>query len=168
MGKRTRSSSCKNDGESKKGDTMVVVGSTPTNHNDNENDGMASSETLDCSSAAAALVTVASILSFRNVWATGYGCSKTALHYLAEAHRRYLGGGDNIYNTLVIGVYPGAIDTDMNAKYDYKKYSSASVANELMIALKEGKEHLFPDPYAKKHINDYLERTNTTLQQQQQ
>ena len=158
--KTTSSSNCENDDKNKTNKKKSV---RSTNNDDDE------SETDDYSSAsAAALVTVASILSFRNVWATGYGCSKTALHYLTDAHRRDLGGDDNEYNTLVIGVYPGAIDTDMNAKYEYKKYSSASVADELMIALKEGKEHLFPDPYAKKHINDFLKRSNNTLQQQQQ
>ena len=118
------------------------------------------SERKENGSCAAALVTVASILSFRNVWACGYGSSKAAVHYLTDAHRRDLGG-----NTLVIGVYPGAIDTDMNSKYEFKKYSPSSVAHELLAALKEGKEHLFPDPYSKKWVNDYLERTNKSLKQ---
>lgn len=112
-------------------------------------------------SCAAALVTVVSILSFRNVWACGYGSSKAALHYLTDAHRRDLGE-----NTLVIGVYPGAIDTDMNSKYEFKKYSPASVADELLVALAEGKEHLFPDPYSKKWVNDYLEKADKALKQE--
>jgi len=111
---------------------------------------------------SAALVNVASILSFRNVWAAGYGSSKAALHYFTEAQRRDLAD----YGTLVMGVYPGAIDTDMNAKYAFKKHAPASVARELMVALGEGTEHLFPDPYSKKWINDYLEQTNTALKQE--
>jgi len=132
-----------------------------TNENDNDN-VQNENGSYSCS---AALVNVASILSFRNIWATGYGSSKAALHYLTDAHRRDLNPGGDHNNTLVIGVYPGAIDTDMNAKYEFLKYSPASVADELMNALRQGKEHLFPDPYSKKWVNEYLERTNKALTQ---
>lgn len=112
-------------------------------------------------SCSAALVTVASILSFRNVWACGYGSSKAAVHYLTDAHRRDLGPN----NVLVIGVYPGAINTDMNSKYEFPKTPPSTVASELLIALREGKEHLFPDPYAKKRINEYLESAIKSFKQ---
>jgi len=113
-------------------------------------------------SCSAALVNNASINSFlQNPMATGYGCSKAAVHYLTDALRRDLGE-----NTLVIGVYPGAIDTDMLAKYDgFEKLAPVSVAVELLDALKEGKEHIFPA--SKKYINMVLEQYNKDLKQEE-
>ena len=79
---------------------------------------------------------------------------------MTDAHRRDLGE-----NALVIGVYPGPIDTDMSKDLDMEKFMSASVADELLDALNEGKEHVFRDPVSKKLINEFLEETNATLKQ---
>lgn len=114
-------------------------------------------------SCSAALVNNASINSFlQNPMATGYGCSKAAVHYLTDALRRDLGE-----NTLVIGVYPGAIDTEMIAKFDgFDKLAPVAVAVELLDALKEGKEHIFPA--SKKYINLCLEKSNKDLKQEEE
>lgn len=116
----------------------------------------------DNGSCGAALVTVGSIASFVNFPnVTGYGCSKAAAHYLTDAHRRDLGE-----NTLVMGMYPGPIDTDMLKKHkSFTKYTPSSVADELLVALEEGKENVFPDPNSKKWINMFLEQTNEALHQ---
>jgi short-subunit dehydrogenase len=114
-------------------------------------------------SCSTALVTVGSIASFLNFdKAHGYGASKAAAHYLTDAHRRDLGD-----NTLVIGIYPGPIETDMTSRWDaaIEKATPASVADELLQALKEGKEHVFPDPKSKKAINHFLEQQNKALRQ---
>jgi NAD(P)-dependent dehydrogenase (short-subunit alcohol dehydrogenase family) len=112
-------------------------------------------------SCSAALVTVASITSFFNLeLASGYGASKAAVHYLTDAHRRDLGE-----NALVVGLYPGPIETDMTTSWDTEKATPASVAGELLAALKGGKEHVFPDPVAKKWINEFLEHQNEALRQ---
>lgn len=114
-------------------------------------------------SCSAALVTVGSISAFNNFeLASGYGASKAAAHYLTDAHRRDLGN-----NTLVIGIYPGPIETDMTSSWDaaIEKATPSSVADELLAALKDGKEHVFPDPKSKERINIYLDKQNKALRQ---
>ena len=77
---------------------------------------------------------------------------------MTDAHRRDLGE-----NALVIGVYPGPIDTDMSKDLVMEKFTPTAVADELL--LNEGKEHVFRDPVSKKLINEFLEETNATLKQ---
>lgn len=115
----------------------------------------------DDGSCGAALVNVNSITSFLgNPFCYTYGCSKAAAHLLTEAHRSTLGD-----NTFVMGLYPGPIDTDMMAEADMVKFTPASVASAVLEGLKEGREHVFPDPGSKSMINNWLDETTADLKQ---
>jgi NAD(P)-dependent dehydrogenase (short-subunit alcohol dehydrogenase family) len=89
-----------------------------------------------------AVVNVASIASLVNFPpAPTYSASKAAAHSLTQAQRRDLGN-----TTLVVGVYPGPIETDMSDGLPFDKVSPSSVADAIVEALMEGKEDVFPDP----------------------
>lgn len=91
-----------------------------------------------------AVVNVASIASLINFPpAPSYSASKAAVHSLTQAQRRDLGN-----KTLVVGVYPGPIDTDMASDLPFDKVSPPSVADAIVEALEEGTEDVFPDPMA--------------------
>ena len=90
-----------------------------------------------------ALVNINSITSFVNVSAGGtYSASKAAAHSLTQAQRR------DLKNTLVIGVYPGPIDTAMADGLDTDKTPPTAVATAVVEALMKGTEDVFPDPAA--------------------
>ena len=51
-------------------------------------------------------------------------------------------------NTLVTGVYPGPIDTDMAKALPFDKATPESVAVAVYEAIANGEEDVFPDPFA--------------------
>ncbi|KAI2491276.1 hypothetical protein MHU86_23295 [Fragilaria crotonensis] len=78
-----------------------------------------------------AVVNVASIASFINFNIAGtYSASKAAIHSLTQAQRRDFG-----HETLVIGVYPGPIDTDMADGLPFDKTPPSAVASAIVDAL---------------------------------
>jgi NAD(P)-dependent dehydrogenase (short-subunit alcohol dehydrogenase family) len=88
-----------------------------------------------------ALVNINSISSFVNFpLAATYSATKAAAHSLTQAQRR------DFPNTLVIGVYPGPIDTDMADGVPMDKTPPSTVATETIDALLNGTEYVFPDP----------------------
>jgi len=90
-----------------------------------------------------ALVNLSSIASFVNFSIAGtYSASKAASHSLTQAQRR------DLKNTLVVGVYPGPIDTDMADGIDMEKTPPSAVASAIVDALLQGPEDVFPDPTA--------------------
>jgi NAD(P)-dependent dehydrogenase (short-subunit alcohol dehydrogenase family) len=90
-----------------------------------------------------ALVNINSIVSLVNYPAGGtYSASKAASHSLTQAQRR------DLKNTLVIGVYPGPIDTAMADGMDSEKTPPSAVASAIIDALLNGTEDVFPDPIA--------------------
>jgi short-subunit dehydrogenase len=90
-----------------------------------------------------AFININSIASFVNFPLGGtYSASKAAAHSLTQAQRR------DLSNTLVIGVYPGPIDTDMADDIPMDKTPPSTVANEVVNALQKGIEDVFPDPTA--------------------
>jgi NAD(P)-dependent dehydrogenase (short-subunit alcohol dehydrogenase family) len=90
-----------------------------------------------------AVVNVASIASYVNFPLGGtYSASKAALHSLTAAQRR------DLKNSLVVGLYPGPIDTDMARDLPFEKTTPSAVAQAVMDALKTGTEDVFPDPMA--------------------
>jgi NAD(P)-dependent dehydrogenase (short-subunit alcohol dehydrogenase family) len=93
---------------------------------------------------ASAVVNVNSIASLVNFPAGGtYSASKAAAHSLTQAQRRDLPG------SLVVGVYPGPVDTDMAKDLEgMPKASPRSVADEIVAALAGGTEDVYPDPVA--------------------
>jgi NAD(P)-dependent dehydrogenase (short-subunit alcohol dehydrogenase family) len=91
-----------------------------------------------------ALVNINSILSFINMSACAtYSASKAGTHSLTQAQRR------DLPNSLVVGVYPGLIDTDMADGIPMDKTPPSTVANAVMEALSNGTEDLLPDPQSK-------------------
>jgi len=74
-----------------------------------------------------------------------YSTTKAALHSLTQSTRLMLQG----QGTLVVGVYPGPVDTDMAATLTIPKASAASVANTILDGLELGLEEIYPDPMSK-------------------
>jgi NAD(P)-dependent dehydrogenase (short-subunit alcohol dehydrogenase family) len=90
-----------------------------------------------------AIVNVASIASLINFPQGGtYSASKAAAHSLTQAQRRELP------QTLVVGVYPGPIDTDMAKSVDLEKTTPETVGKAVVNALANSQEDLYPDPMA--------------------
>jgi NAD(P)-dependent dehydrogenase (short-subunit alcohol dehydrogenase family) len=88
-----------------------------------------------------ALVNINSIGSYVSFpMAATYSASKAAAHSLTQAQRR------DLLNTLVIGVYPGPIDTDMGDELDMDKTPPSTVATKIVDSLSDGTEDVFPDP----------------------
>ena len=73
--------------------------------------------------------------------AATYSISKAAVHSLTQGMRAELAQN----NTLVMGVYPGAIDTEMAAALEMEKDTPENVAKNIVDALENGNEDLFPD-----------------------
>lgn len=88
------------------------------------------------------ILSISALCSF--AFAPGYSASKAAGHSLTQALRAELAK----QNTLVIGVYPGPIDTDMAKNLPFDKASPESVATQVFEALASGEEDVFPDPFA--------------------
>jgi NAD(P)-dependent dehydrogenase (short-subunit alcohol dehydrogenase family) len=91
-----------------------------------------------------ALVNINSIASFISMPDDDtYSASKAASHSLTQAQRR------DLPNSLVVGVYPGFVDTDMVDGMDVDKTPPSAIANAVMEALSKGTEDLLPDPNSK-------------------
>ncbi|WP_421919259.1 SDR family NAD(P)-dependent oxidoreductase [Marinifilum sp.] len=94
----------------------------------------------------AAIVNVASVLGLASMPFSGtYSASKAAVHSITQGMRGELTNS----NVLVMGVYPGPIETDMTRDLDMDKDSPQNVANDIVNALKEGSEYVFPDVMSK-------------------
>jgi NAD(P)-dependent dehydrogenase (short-subunit alcohol dehydrogenase family) len=92
-------------------------------------------------SAVVNLSSIASLVNFPG-FAT-YSASKAASHSLTQAQRRELP------NTLVVGVLPGPIDTDMAENLPFDKEPPSVVAEAIIDALKNGAEDIYPDAMAR-------------------
>mmetsp|Transcript_1183 Transcript_1183/g.3055 ORF Transcript_1183/g.3055 Transcript_1183/m.3055 type:complete len:275 (-) Transcript_1183:79-903(-) len=101
-----------------------------------------SDENKNKNEKGSAVVNVNSIASFVNfpVSAT-YSASKAASHSLTQAQRREL-----CDSTVVVGVYPGPIDTDMADGLEMDKSPTSLVVDAMIDALETGEvEDVFPD-----------------------
>jgi NAD(P)-dependent dehydrogenase (short-subunit alcohol dehydrogenase family) len=87
------------------------------------------------------LGSVASLVSFP-MFQT-YSASKAAVHSLTQALRVAMP------QTLVVGVYPGPIDTDMAEEIPFEKTAPGDVASAVLDAVESGAEEVFPDPMSK-------------------
>ena len=95
------------------------------------------------SSKGSAIVNLNSITSLVNFpGAATYSASKAASHSLTQAQRR------DLPNSLVIGVYPGPIDTDLAVNLPFDKEPPSAVAEAIIDALKNGTEDIYPDAMA--------------------
>jgi NAD(P)-dependent dehydrogenase (short-subunit alcohol dehydrogenase family) len=91
-----------------------------------------------------AIVNLNSILSLVNFPGVAtYSASKAASHSLTQAQRR------DLPNSLVIGAYPGPIDTDMVVNFPVDKETPSVVAEAIIDALKNGTEDIYPDAMAR-------------------
>lgn len=88
------------------------------------------------------ILSVAALSSF--AFAPGYSASKAAGRSLTQALRVELGG----QNTLVSGVFPGPVDTDMAKNVPMDKVSPDSVAIHVYEEIAKGSEDIYPDPFA--------------------
>ena len=93
--------------------------------------------------AIANVLSVAGRVNFP--FAPTYSTSKAAGHSLTQGQRAVLAG----QNTLVCGIYPGPIDTDMTAGMTVEKGSTEEVAIAVFEGLAQGTEEIFTDNMAR-------------------
>lgn len=90
-----------------------------------------------------AIVNLLSILSHVNMPLAGsYSATKAAAFSLTQALRA------GLPKTLVIGVMPPFVDTDMIARITAQKMAPSDVAADVVTALREGIEDVYPGPAA--------------------
>jgi NAD(P)-dependent dehydrogenase (short-subunit alcohol dehydrogenase family) len=110
----------------------------------------------------AAIVNVASVLGLASMPVAGtYSASKAAVHSITQGMRGELLNS----NILVMGVYPGPIDTDMTRDLDMDKDSPQNVAKDIIKGLKAGDEYVFPDMMSKQVGELYLTEPITVEKQ---
>jgi NAD(P)-dependent dehydrogenase (short-subunit alcohol dehydrogenase family) len=73
-----------------------------------------------------------------------YSATKAALHSLTQSTRQLL----QAQGTRVVEVYPGPVETDMAADLTVPKASAASVAHAILDGIEQGREDIYPDPFA--------------------
>ena len=88
------------------------------------------------------ILSVAGLINFP--FAPTYSCSKAAGHSLTQGQRTVMAG----QNTLVCGVYPGPIETDMTADMKMDKGSPEEVATNVFEGIANGEEDIFSDTFA--------------------
>lgn len=89
-----------------------------------------------------AIVNISSLAGLGNMpMAATYSVSKAAVHSITQGMRAELA----LKNALVMGVYPGPIDTDMAAGLPMEKDSPENVAKNIVDGLVNGQEDVFPD-----------------------
>jgi len=93
-----------------------------------------------------AIVNISSILGRVAMPGMGSLCaSKAALLSLTQGIRGELAK----QGTLVVGVFPGPMDTDMAAGYNGPKLSPADAARAIVDGLTNGTEDVYPDDFSK-------------------
>lgn len=109
-----------------------------------------------------AIVNISSLAGIGNMpMCATYSVSKAAVHSMTQGMRAELSADNN----LVVGVYPGPIDTDMAANLEMDKDSPENVANAIVTGLKEGKEDIYPDTLAVQFGALYLNNPKEVEQQ---
>jgi NAD(P)-dependent dehydrogenase (short-subunit alcohol dehydrogenase family) len=93
--------------------------------------------------AVVVLNSIASLVNFTILG--GYSASKAALHSVTQNLRVELGK----QGTLVTGVYPGPIDTEMAEPLEMPKEQPSAVAEATIAGLAAGDEEVFPDAMAR-------------------
>lgn len=92
-----------------------------------------------------AIVNLNSVASHVNFPLLGsYSASKAASHSLTQGVRAELAA----QGTLVAGVYPGPIDTDMASHLPMDKTPPSHVARAVLDGIEAGEEDIYPDPVA--------------------
>ncbi len=70
-----------------------------------------------------------------------YAATKAAINSMTQSVRAEL----KAQGTRVIAVYPGPIDTEMNARFAIEKETSQNAAREILKGIESGAEEVFPD-----------------------
>ncbi len=92
------------------------------------------------------IVNIISIAGFANMPLLGtYSVSKAAIHSITQGMRGEMASK----NTQVIGVYPGAMDTDMTDGWDMDKANTTVVAQNILAGIENGINDIFPDNQSK-------------------
>lgn len=101
---------------------------------------------IQAQNTGAAIATVSSVVGVGNMpMANGYSASKAAVHSMIQGLRGELQDS----SVLVSGIYPGPIDTDMTKGFaDVEKDSPEVLARNVVLALEQGEEDIFPDSMA--------------------
>lgn len=108
------------------------------------------------------IINISSLAGLANMpMAATYSISKAAVHSISQGMRAEL--VDN--NTLVIGVYPGPIDTDMAASLEMEKDSPENAARTIVAGLNEGIEDIYPDVMSKQAGEFYATSPKAVEQQ---
>ncbi len=95
------------------------------------------------SNGGGAIANLSSIAAYVNFPALGsYSASKAAVHSLTQGVRAELAA----QKTLVVGVYPGPVDTSMAAGIPMDKTSPNVVAQVVLDGIETGQEDIYPDP----------------------
>ncbi len=91
----------------------------------------------------AAIATVSSVVGLGNMpVANGYSASKAAVHSMIQGLRGELSDSP----VLVVGIYPGPIDTDMTKDFEgVPKDTPELLAKNVVEQLAKGEEDIFPD-----------------------
>ena len=90
-----------------------------------------------------AIVNMSSIAAHVNFPMLGsYSASKAAVHSLTQGVRAELAA----QGTLVVGVYPGPVDTEMAANFPMDKTAPNAVAQTVLDGVDSGEEDIYPDP----------------------
>ncbi|MFK7772478.1 MAG: SDR family oxidoreductase [Saprospiraceae bacterium] len=104
-------------------------------------------------SESAAIVSISSVAGLANMpLISTYSASKAAVHSIVQGLRGELSDS----NVLVCGVYPGPIDTDMAKGIEMEKDSPENVARNILQAIEEGVEDVFPDAMSKQVGAGYM------------
>ncbi|MFA5984942.1 MAG: SDR family oxidoreductase [Methylococcaceae bacterium] len=105
------------------------------------------------------LLSIASVVGIPSI--SSYCASKAALHGLTQGMRAEL----KAQGTLVVGVYPGPIDTDMAAGIEMEKFPPLDVANRTLTAIENNQEDVYTDPVAE-HVFSGLSAPLKAIEQQ--
>ena len=96
-------------------------------------------------SSSAAVINISSIAGISNFPTLGpYSASKAAVHSFTQGLRAEL----RKTNIVVVGVYPGPVDTDMTRDFEMAKAAPADVAAIILSGLENGVEDVFPDAFS--------------------
>ena len=92
------------------------------------------------------LVNISSVAGLVGIPLFGtYAATKAAVHSLTQSVRGEL----KAQGTLVIGVYPGPVDTDIISGVEMEKESPQNVALEISKGIETGAEEIYPDKVSK-------------------
>jgi NAD(P)-dependent dehydrogenase (short-subunit alcohol dehydrogenase family) len=99
-------------------------------------------------SAIVNIGSIASLITFPSLGS--YSASKAAVHSLTKGVRAEL----RAQGTVVVGVYPGPVDTDMAKGMTAQKVPPAHIAEAALAAVVDGTEDVFPDDVSAKMYAD--------------